>query len=144
MSWQMEVSKRGRNPGDVVDAEYELEFTIPDDPMFLRGCVIGVPTKCTAAKAVKEEPGVVWAWISAIRAVVEFDNGEILRYVHNGVIPKTQDQLIMPPPGEYRLMPPRGTQKLGSKHRVARGKRDKPRKRRTEPVILSTAGELRR
>lgn len=107
------LSVNGHSWSDVRDATDALTFTVPDDPIFLRGCVIGDGSACTGSKAVRMLEGVSAAYIGAAAAYVIFDDGRVLRYDHAGIIPKAQDRLTMPPPGSYKLRPPRKSNSLG-------------------------------
>jgi len=142
MTWMRELSLLGKDPDLVKDAETPFLFEIPDNPRFFKGCVIGDPCNCSASKAIMNEKDVVWAWVGAHIAIVEFSSGDILRYQHTGVIPKTQDKLIMPVPGIYRLSVIRPSQRLGGKSRTGNRTGKKPATGRR--INLSTAGLLRR
>jgi hypothetical protein len=118
-------------------------FEIPEDPRFRKGCVIGDPILCTAAKAIGQEPHVEFAFVGANVAIVEFDAGDILRYTHNGLIPKSQDDLLMAPPGIYYLIPPCPSKCLGAQRRVGTGKKKNPNAGRRKSFTYTTAGQLR-
>jgi hypothetical protein len=137
------LEELGYDLSRIRDATVPLEFEVPDDPAFIKGCVIGNPCACTGAKAVLEIKGVEWCWIGVKKAYVAFVGGEVLRYVHDGVIPKAQDNLTMPPPGTYKLRPPTVADRLGSGRKA--GKRDGSRPNRSSPpIVASRAGMMRR
>jgi hypothetical protein len=142
VSWIDELSAVGLDPEKVVDAVEPFHFEIPKDPKFIKGCVIGDPCNCSASKAIKSNIDVTFVWVGAHMAIIAFANGSILRYQHNGVVPKSQDNLIMPPPGKYRLIPPKPSNKLGARRRTGQRTGDKPATGRR--LSMSTAGILRR
>lgn len=99
----------------VTDATEPLEFTVPKDPRWRKGLVVGEPNGCTAAKGCRDIPEVVDAFILAKVAFIVFDGGDIVRYEHEGLIPNQLDNFIMTPPGTYRLNAVSPSHRLGKK-----------------------------
>lgn len=137
--WVRELRAAGYNPSKTKFADEKLKFTIPSDPSWRRGCVIGEPCGCTGWKAIMERDDVEACWLYAHIAIVVFTDGRILKYEHNGLIPNSQDiTLIMTPPGDYYLNPVRASDKRGRRNMPTntkigaypqRGRRSSPRPR---------------
>jgi hypothetical protein len=142
MSWIRVMRNSGLDPNWVEDATEPFEFEVPENKPWFMGCPPGDPTRCSGAKAILEQPGTVFVWMGAHIAVVGFMDGRYLRYQHNGIIPKANDENLQPPAGKYRLTPPRPSQRFGRPTRT--GRRDGARPNSGRRVSLSTAALMRR
>lgn len=108
----------------VVDATEPLEFEIPKNAKWRRGLIIGDPNACSAAKGCKDIPEVADAFILAKMAIIVFNDGRQIRYRHDGLIPKSQDEFLMTPPGTYSLRPVPPSLRMGSALQGRTGTRD--------------------
>jgi hypothetical protein len=94
MYYRKALRAAGFDPADIRDAQKSDEFTIHIGPKELKGSVIGDPMNCAGANACKKQQHAKWAWVGAVIAIVAFEDGRLLRYQHNGQLPKKHDQGI--------------------------------------------------
>jgi len=143
MSWRADARAVGLDPADVTDASEGTEFHVPDhdEPEWkelLKGATIGDGSNCIGARcALRYIPGADWVHIGASVAVVHYTDGRLLRYLHNGIIPKAQDEGHYPPPGQHTLRVPYPQAQLGASRPTG------PKKRKSTRRTPSWAAKLR-
>jgi hypothetical protein len=89
----------------LMDATKSLKFEIPEDldHSWRKGLMMENPNMCSAAKACRDRSDVIDAIIVAKYAYLQMINGDQVRYEHKGIVPRMQDNYLMPPPGIYHL-----------------------------------------
>ena len=102
MYYNRALREAGFDPANVENATPEDEFTLHIGLKELRGSRIGHPMLCSGARACKRQRGATFAWIGACVAILGFANGRVVRYQHNGQLPKRQDEGMFAV-GEYKF-----------------------------------------
>lgn len=116
--WQPRARARGFNPKKIVDAKKRgkyTEFFIEVTPAKLKGTTVGDAENCVGAKCVREATNATWVWMGTTVAIVGYENGQLVRYAHNGEVPKKHDAGFFPV-GRYKFRAPSLSNSYGARN----------------------------